>query len=261
MIEFEESIINEIKKCKGRASIKLVIDNYILKVDSQEPFPSASLIKIPILIAAYRQKELGLLDHQRRITVAAGKTVGGAGVLQALSGNLSYTIKDLLTLMIIVSDNSATNLLINEIGMESINDCLVKLGLAKTSLNRHMMAFAALQQGRDNYTCADDVVECLMTINNGMFLSKDSRSEMLNILQMQQFKDKLPALMDPGVVTTANKTGELPGVQHDCAIIQCNDKTAIVAVLTDQLRSHEDGRQTIRKIGKLVFDFISEKQC
>ncbi|MFP3471159.1 serine hydrolase, partial [Micrococcus sp. SIMBA_144] len=79
---------------------------------------------------------------------------------------------------------------------------------------------------------------------------------MLNILHHQQFKDKLPSLMDQEMVFVANKTGELPGVEHDCGILKYGNQHAYIAVLIDELEDNESGKGTIAKIGKFIHDFL-----
>jgi len=98
--------------------------------------------------------------------------VGGAGVLRALPRLTHIKVEELLTLMIIVSDNTATNELISLVEFEKINECGKDLGLKKTVLNRYMMDEIAVEKGTDNYTCASDVVKCLREIYEGNLLKK-----------------------------------------------------------------------------------------
>jgi beta-lactamase class A len=241
----------------GRAGVAIEVDGEGFYHNSSVVFQSASVIKIPILIEGLRQCELGRLDLDRLILVDHGR-VGGSGVLQALSQAASVTVKDLLTLMMIVSDNIATNLLIDMLGIESLNTSFVGMGLQDTVLDRRMMDFDAIGYGLDNFTSPRDMLACLKIVAEGTYLSEASRAMAMEIMGYQQFLDKLPAMLDLDQVFIANKTGSLPGVEHDCAIFRCNGKTAYVAVLMDQLTDAYDGRQLISKIGKCVFEWMDD---
>lgn len=221
-------------------------------------FSSASLIKIPIMLAAFWQYERGVLQVERMIEVPRDKFVGGAGVIQALSHGIHYSIKDLLTLMMIVSDNTATNVLIDIIGQAEIQSCMRDFGLQHTALKRKMMDFKAIDRGENNVTSANDVIRCLKLIFDEGYFSIESSCEMLTIMRQQQFMSKLPALMDTERVLVGNKTGELPGVEHDCAIIQFGDKIAFVAVLMEGIQNVQKSREIIGRIGKIVYDQLVE---
>lgn len=238
----------------GRISVVVEMDDVSFSYQENEVFSSASLIKIPIMLAAFRQYERGLLHFERMIEIPRERVVGGAGVLQALSEGICFSIKDLLTLMMIVSDNTATNLLIDIIGKEKIQLCMEELGLQHTVLKRKMMDFEAIARGENNVTSAVDMIRCLKIILEEGNFSLESRREMLTIMQQQQFTSKLPALMDTEQVKVANKTGELSGVEHDCAIIQFGDKIAIVAVLMEAIVDIQKSREIMSRIGKIVYD-------
>ncbi|CAH0345770.1 serine hydrolase [Bacillus sp. CECT 9360] len=254
-IALEESIMHLKNHANGRIGVHIEIDGKVIESGSQETFQSASLIKIPILIEAFRQNEEKHIYLNQPVTIPMTERVKGSGVIYALTDKVFMTIGDIITLMIIVSDNTATNLLINFLGQDEINRCIKELGLDKTVLNRRMMDFEAINQGKDNLTSATDMLVCLKAIKEETFLSTKSNEQILSIMRKQQMTDKLQALMDPEKVSVANKTGSLPGIVHDCAIITYGEKTAYVAVLTS-VSSEEEGRQVIAKIGKLVYEYL-----
>lgn len=254
-MELQEIVNN----CPGRASVAIDICGTSWELAGNEVYKSASLIKVVILIEALRQVENGSYSFDDKYILSHDAKVGGAGVMQALSDSIAFTYRDLLTLMIIVSDNTATNQVIELLGFDSINRCCKDLGLMETALNRKMMDFEAGAQGRENYTTSSDMVTCLKKVNEGGFLSKDGRAEFLRILAMQQFQNKLPARIDLDLVTVANKTGELPGVSHDVALIEYGGKTAYVAVLIDELVAADDGRKTLNLIGEKIAAFLMKR--
>src|SRR5574342_448105 len=112
------NVYSELARCKGRASLFMEIEGKIIEFNSQEVYQSASLIKIPILYEALRQIEAGIINPDEHVNIKDSDKIGNTGVLQVLHGVKSYTIRDLLTLMVIVSDNSATNLIINLLSKE-----------------------------------------------------------------------------------------------------------------------------------------------
>jgi beta-lactamase class A len=256
LLAVDKNIKDLLLSFSGRASYKIEIGNETIEHNSNGAFRSASTIKIPILIEGFRQYENQTIYLNQSIKIPSKEKVGGSGVLRALSDNMNMTVKDLMSLMIIVSDNTATNLMINFLGQHNINQCIKKLGLKQTMLNRKMMDFKSMAAGKDNFTSAADLIVCLKAINEDDFLLKDSNRQILSILKNQQFADKLPAFMDLDKVSFAGKSGGLDGVSHDCGIFQYRDKVLYAAVLTDGFDSNEEARRLIANIGKLVFDYL-----
>jgi beta-lactamase class A len=253
---FKNKILEELVGFQGRVGVTIEVEGESFYFQSEEVFPSASVIKIPILIEVLRQSELGKINVNQMVSNSS-KT-GGSGVLQALSPVAKITIKDLMTLMIIVSDNTATNRLIDLVGMEAVNASMKNMGLQETVLNRKMMDFEAKELGLDNFTSPRDMITCLKVINEGGYLSEASREAAVEIMHYQQFQDKLLGMIDGDRIFTANKTGSLPHVENDCAVFKYNGKTAYVAVLMDKLDDVFAGRLVISKIGKHVYDYLLE---
>lgn len=255
MHKLETEIQKELEGFKGRLGLAVEIGGGQLFINSEEVFSSASIIKIPILIEGLRQGECGLINLEQLVRIS--NRAGGSGVLQALSDAASMTVQDLLTLMITVSDNTATNLLIDLLGMDKINACLSNLGLQYTVLNRKMMDLESLERGVDNVTSPLDMLVCLKIIHEGSFLSEKSRKLAMEIMHFQQFHDKLSAQLDLDRVFVASKTGGLPTVEHDCAIMNYRGKTAYVAALSDRLDDTYAAKQVLSRIGRHIYDFLA----
>lgn len=255
--KFLERQIHElVEGVEGRISLNIELPAHTIQLHSDVPYSAASLIKLPILLEGFRQIQERKLDPEEVIPVTQEDKVGGAGVLSHLSPHTKVTVHELLTLMIIVSDNTASNLLIDRMGMDSINGMCRLLGLEQTKLNRRLMDFEALESGVDNHISATDAVKCLKGMENEVLFQLSSRESMIRILENQQFYQKLPGSMDRNRVFTANKTGELPGVEHDCAIIRYNQKTVYAAVLIDELKDSSEGSGLIMKVGKCLNDYL-----
>jgi beta-lactamase class A len=212
------------------AAWELGVEDERVLIAGEDVVPAASTIKVPILLAALEEVASGRLQLGDRLAVPA-RRVGGSGVLQALPGLASLTLADLLTLMIIVSDNAATNVIIELVGMDRINRFCAEQGLVGTVLRRRMMDAEASRQGLENTTTAVDQAILLDAIAEGALLTERLRAFALQTLTAQQFADALPSLLPDGT-EVAHKTGELPGVRHDVGIIAAaNGRRAVVAVL------------------------------
>src|SRR6266542_6145116 len=120
---------------------------------AEERLPSASVIKVPILVALMEQVERGALRLDDRVRLRDADRVEGSGVLSMLHEGVELTIEDLAHLMITVSDNTASNLLIDRVGCETVNACMAALGYEKTRLVRKFYDFAARARGLDNWAC------------------------------------------------------------------------------------------------------------
>lgn len=204
-------------------------------VNQDHIFESASLIKVLILAELLREVDEG---H-----ISLDESLGGG------------TVGQLARSMITVSDNAATNLLIDRIGFDKVNALARNLGLKHTTLNRHMLDFQARARGEDNYTCASDMVTLFSDIWNGEFLSKDSRDYAISLLKDQELNTKIPAALPPGT-TVAHKTGELEDNEHDAGIVVTPHREFAIAVLTKGDTSY--GIAAIRRAVSLTYRTFSE---
>jgi beta-lactamase class A len=213
--------------------------------------PSASLIKLPILAAFWEAVEAGRLDAAERVSVPVEARVEGTGVLKALAPGLQPTWSDLATLMITVSDNVATNLVIDRLGMDAIQGWIDKAGLAETRIERRMMDRAAMSAGRGNWTSAADMEMLLSAIAEETGVSDRASREMRRVLEAQQIQDRLPRRLGEGV-RVANKTGNLADVIHDAGILTWAAGTLVIVVLTQGVRPTWEAMDTIAEIAPVL---------
>ena len=257
MERLSKSLNEIVQEYRGQGHLGIAIEwkGQFFFLNEKDVFPSASLIKLPIMIEGFMQSLSGILELDEVISVKNIPKVGGAGIVQYMSPQSYISIHDLLTLMIIVSDNMATNYLIERLGMESINRRCQQLEMSKTVLQRKMMDQQARERKMDNYTSPLDIIRCLKAIQN------DKNQSGKRILSHQQLLDKLPYYLGKNCsIRIANKTGELDRVEHDCAIMEFEDEIIYVAVLTDQLPANQKGKEIIRLIGAGIFECISDKK-
>lgn len=222
-------------------------------IHADEVFPAASLIKLFILWEFFRQVENGRISPTHRITLTTPHKVGGAGILPLLTDGLQPTLLDLARLMMIVSDNTATNLLIDQLDMATINHTIRQMGCQHTILQRKMMDFEQAQAGFENHTTARETAELLKSLLTSPHLSPASRKTMLEILKQQLYNDRLSAEW-PETAVFAHKTGNLPGVEHDAGILLLPERPIILVLLSKNSPDPLAGAQLCRKIGRNLAD-------
>lgn len=207
--------------------------SWSVDVSGDEPFVSASIIKLAILGTLLDQAQSGVLSLDDSVTVDPSDVVGGTGVIQASGAGGSYTYRQLAAYMIQDSDNIATNLIIDAVGMPAVNEYARGIGLAETVLNRRMMDFAA---GDENYTSANDVAHILQLIYQGKLVSPDASEFALDLLKGQHDDAGLLEGLPMGSVF-AHKTGTLDGVFNDGGIVLDQNPYVMVVLSGDAERS------------------------
>lgn len=256
--DLQERINEIVARIPGKASIKLLAPGGELDLAADGRISAASLIKVPIMMAAYLKAEHEGLDLQQLVPIPKEQRVGGMGVVTHLSANLALPLEDVVTLMIIVSDNTATNLCIDAVGIDYVSQILVEFGCQQTVLGRRLMDYEARSRGLDNWTSAADMVTLLREIWEGTKLPAGGQEKMRSNLMAQQFNTKLPRRIPYGAGTiVAHKTGEITAVEHDAAIIEVNGKRAYLAVLLHELTDTYAGQDAMAEIGKLVWDYLT----
>lgn len=244
----------------------------IFEVNPDLLFPSASVIKIPILALLLRDAGEKHMDLHCPHMIDEGNKAGGTGIYLELDAYYEPSIYTLAKLMIVLSDNSATNEIIDLIGMEQFNHFCAAMGYPNTKLMRKMMDFQAITEGRNNYMCAGDAGHMAAEIAKRTFVNAEV-SETIELMMLgQQHRNKLPALI-PAIpsyapqaehknikadtVLVANKTGDLFGIQHDVGIFTLPDLTKyVISVFTGNLEKDCDGINAIAAISKAVYEAL-----
>ena len=231
-------------------SLKDVAGGRTLEIRPDEVFPQASTIKWTILYELYRQAEEGRIDLAE-LTRPAAPRAGGSGMLQFLSDKLSLTWRDAAVLMMGLSDNEATNLLITKVGLENVNRRLESLGLQKTRLRRRMMDIEAARRGDENVAPPTEMRILLESIRAGKGLSPARTKDLLDVAATPKdapFRRHLPER-----VRVADKPGSLEGVRAAAAIVELGRRPYVVAVATTYLKRDDDGEDAIAEISRLVY--------
>jgi beta-lactamase class A len=262
-----------IEKFSGQISIAFqrFSDGSSYLYNAGQTIRSASLIKLPILTCALEKVARGELSLEQRYDLKADDLAGGTGVLQGLQLGLQPTLHDLLTLMIIVSDNTATNMLIDIVGQDAINAYFQQLGLSQTKLVGKLQLPDHKQnevqrRGVRNSTCAADMLGLLMRLEYRELLPDDLTKIAIDILKRQQFTEALSRYLptDAGLfddyVTAASKGGCLRGLWHDAGIVYDKNYTPLysLVVMTDgsadeSFSWEQEGMMLIANVSRAVY--------
>ncbi len=226
--------------------------------NEDKKFHSASMIKLPILSCLYYEAEDGNINLDTKYELKKEDVVDG-GILPEFHYGSVFTLRDLANIMIVVSDNTATNILIDFLGFEKINKHIKKyLCMEKTELVKKLM-IPAKSPDIFNYTCAKDILHFFDLLYFEKLVSNRASVEMLETLSRQMFIEKIPRFL-PDSVFTANKTGEVSGTRHDGAIVKANDFDFGICVLTSESEDVNKSDDFISSLSRYFFDLFSQKE-
>jgi len=223
--------------------------------NGDEIFPQASSIKIAVLAELYRQAQSGKLKLTDLYTVQTSDLVPDSSIMGGLTpGVTRITLRDLATMMVAVSDNSATNVLIDRVGMENVNAMLDSLGLVHTRLRRKMMDLKAAGEGRENISTPVEMMTLLEDLYRGKVLNQDMTDAFFNMLATH--KDGFISRDLPDGLKIADKPGELEGVRNDSAVVFVENRPYVICVMTTYLRRERDGEAAIAKISAAAYSMF-----
>jgi len=212
-----------------------------------EVFAQASSIKITVLANLYLQAEQGKLKLADLYTVQSSDLVPDSDIMGGLTpGVTRLTLRDLATMMVAVSDNSATNVLIDRVGMTNVNAMLDSLGLTHTRLRRKMMDLQAAKEGRENISTPHEMMTLLDAIYHGKVLNKESTADFFKMLSTNK-NSWIPRDL-PADLKIANKPGALEAVRNDSGVVFVEGRPFVICVMTSFLRNERDGEVAISKV-------------
>lgn len=224
-------------------------------------FPQASSIKIAVLAELYSQEqrgrrgETGVARLADLYTVRAEDLVPDSFIMLGLTpGVTRVTNRDLATMMVAVSDNAATNVLIDRVGMPNVERMLSSLGLRNTRLQRKMMDLDAARQGRENLSTPREMMTLLEAIYRNKLLDKDLTADFFKVLSTPK-DSSIPKLL-PADTVIANKPGELEAVRNDSGIIFVPNRPFVICVMTAYLHDERAGQQAISEIALTAYEYF-----
>ena len=247
-------------------------------------FFTASTLKVPLL-ELYRQVDEGKVDLSRRMGLTDMMKVTGSGVLKELEAGLQPTIHDLAMLMIVISDNTATDILYEMVGRDSLNANLRELGLTKTRIpmSTRELHFSvtgldprnpshtyemvadrlfkrefdlesdALDEEKSDVSCPDDMCALLELVHRGEALSPSSREGFFGILKRQQLNSMIPLLLPSGTLV-AHKTGAYDTVRCDVGIVYSLTGPYAIAIMAKQIKGERLADLALASVSRAVYD-------
>jgi len=224
-------------------------------INPDEVMPQASSIKIAVLAELYLQAQQDKLKLTDEYVVRKEDLVPGSDIMLGLTAGVTrLTLRDLATMMVAVSDNSATNVLIDRLGLENVNSMLESQGLHVTRLRRKMMDLKAASEGRENVSTPREMMTLLEKIYRAQLLNKEMTDDLLKVLSTHKESALLQGLPDEAVA--ASKPGELEAVRNDSGIVFVKNRPYILCVMTAYLKDEKEGSATIRKISALAYTYF-----
>ena len=236
----------------GYVVIDLTSNERIAARLEKQPFPTASTIKLAVLYELLKQCEEQKLALDKPALLDRSQVVGGSGVLQHLSGPL-LSLGDHAALMMIVSDNTATNVVIDAVGMANVTNRMQALGMGDILLRRKMMDSAAARRGDENVASPASLARVTELLWRGEGLEKDSREAAMRI--MYRVSGSIRGAV-PGRVRVASKTGTLEGVRAEAAVVELDGRPFALAAMTTYLRTDADGDRAIREVADAAFSYF-----
>lgn len=241
----DEKIQNAIKDFNGKVWIyaKNLDTGKDYSLRGGEQVRTASTIKLAIMAETFRQVESGKLKWTDELVLTKDNKKGGSGILFEFSDGTKIDLKTALHLMIVVSDNTATNLVLDKVGADNVNDFLDTLSLKQTRSLRKVFGGGEskalktdekMQAFGLGVSTPKDMVKLLEMIENGKLVSKEASAEMLEILKRQQYKDGIGRGL-PDNVVSASKSGALDKLRSDVGIIYTSRGRIAMAVTTDDM--------------------------
>lgn len=252
----EHIVLKEIKDTEAKVSVvmkDLVKNKWLIRFDENRVIPSASTIKILIMVEALNQVEEGIFSLDEKIKVKEKEKVDFS-IISELKID-EYTFLDLITLMIITSDNTATNILIDLLGYEKINQMANILELKSTVLQRKMMDFQTAKEGKENLTSAIDMAIIMEKIYDKSILTEDMCILMSHILSRQTHRDSLSRYIDEDIVI-AHKTGELDKLNHDIGVFYVGDMEYLLGIFVTEAQHNIEAKRIIGRISRSIYDMM-----
>jgi beta-lactamase class A len=240
---------NRIAQHRGVVGV-VVLDSHsgeLLSIRGDEPFPSASVIKVPVLFEIMYRAQEGAWDLDDPLSMLELDRTPGAGILQHLSTPFPLTVRDAALLMTALSDNTATNLLLEKLGPRSVGERMAALGMPETRVFRKVFGNpadsfdpAGSERWGFGVTTPLDQARLLAWIHRGDAVNPDASREMLRMLRAQFYREGIPRHLPPAV-EVAHKTGSISAARHDCGIVFGPEREYVICAMT---RENEDTRYT-----------------
>lgn len=222
-------IIDSLKQCTGDIGFyyKNLVTGEECGYNENKEFLAASVIKLPIFAVVMKKAAEGSIDLDMEIAVSEEDILPSCGAINLFSAPPVLDLKTICSFMIALSDNTATNLVIDTCGIETLNEEFAKIGLEKTRIERKLFDSEGGKQGKENYFVPLEIGKLLEQLYKKDFINEDVSEEMLRVLKMQNINHKIPGLMEEKY-EVAHKTGEDDGITNDVGIVFCEKPFIVI---------------------------------
>lgn len=219
--------------------------------------PQASAIKIAVLVELLRQAQAGKLHLEERVEIRKAQFAGGSGVLQDFGdGTSAVSLRDLAALMMVVSDNTATNLLIDRVGQARMNETMQSLGFERTRLMRKMIQPEEERRGVENVSTAREMASLLEQLYRGKLLDERHTALALELMKNEK-PERTPIERGLGAgVALASKTGSLPGVRCESGIVLLEGRPYVLSVMTTYAADDAAAEGAITEVSRRVYSYV-----
>ncbi len=252
--QLKQYVDRETSHYRGKAGIviKDLETGWEYAYQCERLFPSASIVKIPIMAAVFQAAHEGRISMDQMVTMRGVDQVQGSGILKGQPAGSQYSVRTLTALMITRSDNTAANLLIQLLGRKYLNSYFASIGLHNTNLSRDMMDFRKRRNGIENYTTSRDISLLLEKMYKGTFINTQVSRQCLALLKRQKVKDRIPRML-PRDVVVAHKTGLERSVCHDAGIVFTENGDFLICVLTKSRCDFRVSKEFIARLAAYAY--------
>lgn len=232
---------------------------YVYGYNENVSMTAAGCMKLPIAVSLIKHVESTEVDFLDKIKIQTSDKVYGTGIIHEFNER-EYTVFELLVIMLIQSDNTAANKIIDIVGIEQINEDIVSMGLKNTKLNRKTNDERTQMADIENITTAYDLSLIWKHLANGTFLTKENGQMLIDILRRQQIKNKLALYIpDDLKLEISSKTGDKKGVENDTAYLELPHGRFVFTVMSNGIPNSVYGTVSLAKCGKMMWDNITNK--
>jgi len=255
-------------------------------------FPTASVFKVPVLVEFYRQAEGGILSPDQQVILTERDKVPGSGILKELSEGLSVSLRDLLSLMMMVSDNTATDIITGRVGFDNINATLDEFGLHRTRVVRYcreilfdlvgvndlpleemtLGLFGELSETREyggswslgiednDVTTPNEMSRLLELIVTGEAAGRESCDEILGIMgKCQTGQYRIPKYLPTKKLVLQRKTGSLPGIRNDVGMVTVKEtgERYVISCFTMDADDVYEAEEAVAQVSRAVYEYFT----
>ncbi|MHB8155279.1 MAG: serine hydrolase [Candidatus Omnitrophota bacterium] len=257
-LKLKDVLENKIRHFKGTVSLVVtnLDNNWEIAFNKDMLIPSASLVKIPIMLSCFYAAQDGKISLKDTIALKSSDKVSGSKVLGKDPAGSVFTVEELFNPMITQSDNVAANILIDFLGFDTLNSYFKKMGLKNTNIARKMMDFKERREGVENYTTAQDMAYLLEKLYYQKFLNKDVSEKCLKLLGQQRINDRIPRKLPKNGAFIAHKTGLERHICHDVGIVFTNKGNFLICVLVKhENKFAKPAKKLISNMALLIYNY------